>query len=263
MSQSNPILNTTASPPPSRGTLATTHPKSYTYYHAGPLFTLADLHGNTLLSRAIRTRSRDKFLPVVPQDLEQRDLHAHSIRDQDLRALLNCDLALFVFDGAELDSGTVVEFMTAKMADVPCVVLRTDFRGGGDQGGGGARTDPWNLMCSFWPRCERVVVDGMVAYKTGLAARIGGGAESDGGSDRTVRSERALVAGELMLEEVAREVVEAFERVLQKPPVMPLEVREHVYEWLALMPGYRDGMVEGNAEAMQLLCREKAAKGLL
>jgi nucleoside 2-deoxyribosyltransferase len=147
------VLGTTAID--SKNPPSSAPPKSYTYYHAGPLFTIAELHTNVLLSRAINTHSSGKFVPILPQDLEQRDLSPHSIRDEDLRALLSCDLALFTYDGSELDAGTVVEYMVAKMADVPAVILRTDFRGAGDQAGKG---DSWNLMSSNWPRSvgERV-----------------------------------------------------------------------------------------------------------
>ena len=44
--------------------------------------------------------------------------------------LMRSDVAMFAFDGIELDSGTVVEFMAAKMLDIPSVVYRSDFRGG-------------------------------------------------------------------------------------------------------------------------------------
>ena len=246
-------------------------PKSYTYYHAGPLFTLADLHTNTLLASAIARSSNQRFIPVVPQDLEQRDTHPHSIRDSDIRALLASDLGLFVFDGSELDSGTVVEFMMAKMADLPVVVLRTDFRGGGDQDttagadGEGGKADPWNLMCSFWPRTERVLVDSMGGYKAGSkgveeeVAKLAGG----GGARRADQRQIARMAGEVVLEDTARRVVDAFEKVLEQPPIMPSEIREQVWTWLALFPGFRDGMVEGNVKDMLMLSREKAGKGLL
>ena len=87
-----------------------TSKKSYTYYHAGPLFSLSDLHTNTLLSSLIHKISHESptsstFIPLVPQNIEARDTSPHSIRDQDIRALLSCDLALFTFDGTELDSG--------------------------------------------------------------------------------------------------------------------------------------------------------------
>lgn len=250
----------------------------YTYYHAGPLFTLADLHTNTLLASRIRTLSANRFTPILPQDLEQRDTSPHSIRDHDIKALLSCDLALFTYDGAELDSGTVVEYMIAKFADIPCVILRTDFRNAGDQqaGQGKGGADAWNLMSSFWPRTVRVVVNSMVGYKGGLADGLGRGEVSReqqvenivnldvGGGAVAVR------AGEQLLEDVARRVVEAMEEVVKVPGTMPTELREGVYEWLAIMPGFLSASAggkgrgtDGDVRWMKELLRAKEAKGLL
>ncbi|KIW88942.1 uncharacterized protein Z519_10426 [Cladophialophora bantiana CBS 173.52] len=223
-------------------------PKSYTYYHAGPLFTIAELHTNALLAEAIRQWSSGKFIPILPQDLEQRDLSAHSIRDEDLRALVSCDMAMFTYDGTELDAGTVVEYMVAKMADIPTVILRTDIRGGGDQKGTG---DPWNLMSSNWPRTVGVAVDAMVGYKTSLQQAQSG----QGSLGRTV--------GEYMIEQVAQKVVDAFEMVLKEPPRIPKELRESVYQWLALMPGFKNGGDQHNLEVFTKLCKEKQSRGLL
>jgi len=127
---------------------------SKTFYFAGELFSQKHLIGNALLAQSIYETSEHKYLPILPQDLEFRDVTPKAIRDQDLLSLIQCDLALFHFDGPELDSGTVVEFMFAKFADIPSVILRTDFREGGDQSGVG---EPWNLMCSFYPRTEVVL----------------------------------------------------------------------------------------------------------
>jgi len=221
-------------------------PQSYTYYHAGPLFTLAELHTNKSLSNAISAHSSGKFIPILPQDLEQRDTSPHSIRDQDIRALLSCDLALFTYDGVELDAGTVVEYMIAKMADIPAVILRTDFRRAGDQAG---RGDSWNLMSSFWPRTAGVTVDGMVGYKIGLEKAL-----QDGNSRQP---------GEFFLEEVAEKVVNSFETVLQQPSRLPKELRESVYRWLALMPGFKNGGDTANVQEILRICKDKQAKGLL
>lgn len=233
--QENAVLDTQAPPSASSG-----NQQSYTYYHAGPLFTIADLHTNVLLSKAINQHSASKFLPVLPQDLEQRgNVTPQNIRDKDIRALLSCDLALFTYDGSELDSGTVVEFMIAKMTDVPAVILRSDFRGGGDQSGG----QPWNLMSSFWPRTEAVVVDAMLGYKQSLADGVGS-------------------AGETLIETTAKQCVAAMEEALKKPSRMPKELRESVYRWIALMPGYAEGEDQKDvAETLQLL-QAKEQKGL-
>ena len=103
-------------------------------YFAGSLFTHKDLAGNAMLAEEIGRVSGGKFECLLPQNIEHRGSSPKEIRDADISALLSCDLALFNYDGCELDSGTVVEFMFAKFADIPSVLLRTDFRAGGDSG---------------------------------------------------------------------------------------------------------------------------------
>lgn len=233
-------------------------PNTYTYYHAGPLFTVAELHTNILLARTISSQSNGKFIPILPQELEQRDLSPHSIRDEDLRALLSCDMALFTYDGAELDPGTVVEYMVAKMADIPAVILRTDFRGGGDQNGDG---DAWNLMTSNWPRSVGVQINAMSLYKSSMANAI----EAKGNQDVSLFD--SLVDKHL-IGEVSRQVIEGFETLLKEKPRLPEELRASVYQWLALMPGFKSGPggVGGdqeNIEALRQLSESKAKEGLL
>src|SRR4051812_35466214 len=102
------------------------------YYFGGELFSAKHLHGNAALAEAIYKVSGQRYIAVLPQNLEQREVSTNAVRDQDLRAVVACDLGLFHYDGPELDSGTVVEYMYAKFADIPSVLLRTDFRSGGD-----------------------------------------------------------------------------------------------------------------------------------
>ena len=106
--------------------------RSSTVYFASELFTLKHLIGNAYLAEAIYEKSQGRYLCELPQDFEPRGTTARAVRDQDIKALMACDLALFNFDGTELDSGTVVEFMFAKFADIPCVILRSDLRKAGD-----------------------------------------------------------------------------------------------------------------------------------
>lgn len=131
----------------------------YTVYLAGELFDLKHLAGNALLAESLETVSNGRYRPILPQDLELPSLEPKVIRDMDYAALLGCDAAIFQFDGSDLDSGTVAEFMTAKFADIPSVLLRTDFRRAGDR-----NSNPWNLMCDSFPRTESLVVDAMVLY---------------------------------------------------------------------------------------------------
>ena len=98
------------------------------YYFGGELFSLKHLLGNVALAQAIWRVSNGRYEAVLPQDLEVTKKRGKAIRDVDILTLLSSDLALFHFDGTELDSGTVAEFMLAKFADIPTVLLRTDFR---------------------------------------------------------------------------------------------------------------------------------------
>ena len=229
--------------------------QTYTFYFGGELFSGKHLLGNAVLAETIFERSQGKYRAVLPQNLEQRDTTPHAIRDQDLRALLACDLGLFHYDGPELDSGTVVEFMFAKFADIPAVLVRSDFRNGGDQAGVG---DPWNLMSSYFPRTANVVLDAMALYQQGLAARA---PDAVGGRD-ALENNRSGKAGQSMIAQTADAISQAFDKVVALPPVLPAAMRETAYHWLALMPGFKQG---GDAQVADLLatCAAKAAKGLL
>jgi nucleoside 2-deoxyribosyltransferase len=207
-------------------------------YFAGELFSLKHLFGNAALADSIAKLSKLQFLCVMPQTLENRGLGAHYIRDLDILTLLNCDLALFNFDGPELDSGTVVEFLFAKFADIPAVILRTDFRHGGDQTG-----DPWNLMASFYPRTKTIFVDSMQLYKGFLNQRFA-----------------PVQAGQALIEHVAELVLAEFELLRDVPPILTENLAEPVYRWLARMPGFQTAE---SIEKVMATLTQKRAKGLL
>jgi nucleoside 2-deoxyribosyltransferase len=197
-------------------------PVSYHYYHAGELFSLKHLSGNLALAKAIADESGGRYSAILPQNLEVDASRSSAIRDADLLNLLAADVALFDFDGTELDSGTVVEFVVAKFADIPAVLLRTDFRRGGD-----SHRDPWNLMVSDWPRTEKVIIHAMELYQSS-------------------RPEHGADAAEEAIRIVARQVVNAFKVVAEQPPVLPPDLREAAYRWLSLAPGF--GLTLGGIE---------------
>ncbi len=232
------------------------HP-TYTVYFGGELFSTKHLLGNAVLAEAIRQRSGGRFQPLLPQVLEQRDTTAQAIRDQDIRALLSCDLGLFHYDGPELDAGTVVEFMFAKFADIPAVLLRTDFRGSGEMSISG---EPWNLMTSFYPRTVSVVLDAMVMFQRHLARPTplfpSVPPAQDGGEPS------GLLAAQKMVEQTADAVIAALDRLLSMPPVLPPSLREPVYQWLSTMPGFKNAPDEVAAELLAR-CTQKQEKGLL
>ncbi|HVS54112.1 MAG TPA: nucleoside 2-deoxyribosyltransferase [Opitutaceae bacterium] len=204
--------------------------RTYTVYLAGELFSLKHLIGNGWLAEAIYEKSHGKFRCMLPQDFnELRGRSARTIRDYNLRALVASDLALFNFDGPDLDSGTVVEFMFAKCADLPAVLLRSDIRSAGDY-----RREPWNLMANFFPRTLTVIAPSLFDYRAAL-------------THRRRRLDHALhlagqhssAAAQIVCERIAAQCVRALDRLLVAAPVMPKYLRQEVYQWLALLPGFR------------------------
>ncbi len=187
-------------------------------YFAGDLFNHKDLIGNALLAASIEKESAGKYQCILPQDLEQAVNRKEHIRNQDLKMVMEADLGLFNFDGADLDSGTVVEFMLAKQLDIPSVVLRSDFRNAGDQGGDG---DNWNLMCSFYPRTEVISVNGMEWYQQ---VRKG--------------EQHINVTIEKLYALLAARVIEALDKVCaDKPLSTDPKLMEQLYHWAIKFPG--------------------------
>ncbi len=138
--------------------------ESLKIYFAGDLFDAKDLGGNLMLADAINKLSGNRYSVMLPQDgeCEVKERTSQSIRDADFKLLLECDCVVANFDGTDLDSGTVVEFCFAKSVDMPTVLLRTDFRDSGDHTLPDG--EPWNLMCSHFPRTEVLHINGMVRY---------------------------------------------------------------------------------------------------
>ena len=211
-------------------------------YFAGDLFNHKDLFGNLLLADAIAEQSSGHFICTLPQNLEHSSGRSVDIRNQDLLQIILSDLVLLNFDGNELDSGTVVEFIFAKALDVPAVILRTDFRSSGDQDRDG---DPWNLMCSGYPRTEVITLNGMARYLEAIR------------SESTGRE-----ALESFYSRLAAEVIQGFESVLLKPSVLvsdKVQILER-YLWALSFPG--SGLKElMSEEEVKRILMEKREKG--
>jgi nucleoside 2-deoxyribosyltransferase len=202
--------------------------RSLNVFFSAEVFNLKHIIGNAYLAEAIYERSHGKYLCALPQDFDPRGTAARSIRDHHIRALVGCDLALFSFDGPDLDSGTVAEFMLAKFADIPAVILRSDRRGAND------RAWPWNPLVNYYPRTVIIGLDGLAAYKAVL-------------KKRQVKVDEVMrLAGlhgsadsQRVCDEIAGHIVRAFDRVREAEPVMPRHLREEIYNWIPLMPGLR------------------------
>jgi nucleoside 2-deoxyribosyltransferase len=135
-------------------------------YWAGDLFDHKHLTGNAILAQLIEQSSANKYTFILPQNWEGALASTIEMRNYDIFAIIRADLVLFNFDGPDLDSGTIVEFMIAKMLDIPVVLLRTDCRNGGYWGG-----EDWNLMASGFPRCITLKHNALQLYNdNGLPA---------------------------------------------------------------------------------------------
>ena len=208
----------------------------FSVYFAGELFSGKHLLGNATLAEAVAKASNLQFVCVLPQTFEPRSLGPRGIRDEDLVNLVSCDLAIFNFDGGEVDSGTVVEFLFAKFADIPSLLLRTDFRRAGDAG-----DDPWNLMMSFYPRTRALCLNSMEIY--GLSIRKG---------SNPVR------AAQNMIEAIADSVVRELKILAESKPILPAELNEPVYRWLGAFPDFQSS--ESTNRIMAALAQKKAKR---
>jgi nucleoside 2-deoxyribosyltransferase len=217
----------------------------YTIYFAGALFNHKDLTGNALLASFIEQASGGRYRCVLPQDLEQTTSRAVEIRNQDLLQLMQCDLAIFNFDGTELDSGTVVEFIYAKLLDIPSVIVRSDFRGSGDQDKDG---DDWNLMASFYPRTGKLLFNAMAWYQ-----------------EETARGGTLEERASRFYQRIASALVEQLDAARSEPPLSKGTQADMVslYEWALRFPG--DSLAERLPEAsfVEKIVSEKIEKRLL
>ncbi|MFY9924566.1 MAG: nucleoside 2-deoxyribosyltransferase [Opitutaceae bacterium] len=225
--------------------------RSLNVFFAGELFNLKHLIGNSYLAEAIYEKSHGRYLCALPQDFDPRGTAPRTIRDHHIRSLVGCDLALFSFDGPDLDSGTLAEFMIAKFADLPSVILRSDRRGAG------GRTSQWNPMANFYPRTAILSLDALGSYKAILKKR-------HRKLDEVIRlaGQHSSADAQRMCDDVAAAVVRAFDRVRELPPVMPRHLREEVYNWLPMMPGLR-GKEKALRREFEHFLEQKVQRNLL
>jgi nucleoside 2-deoxyribosyltransferase len=162
----------------------------YKIYFAGDLFDQKHITGNLLLAKQIEKESNNMYKCMLPQDWEGSPRNtAIDNRNKDITSIIQADAVLFNFDGVDLDSGTMVEFMVAKMLDIPAVLLRTDVRNGGYMFG-----DDWNLMALGYPRCITVKHLALMMYNE--------------------------IGLEAMHRTMAQSIISAFEVVTQEPSLL-------------------------------------------
>ena len=203
-------------------------------YFAGGLFDHKELAGNMLLAKKIEQLSAGRYQVMLPQDFESAQTDATSVRNNDYKLLMACDLIVANFDGVELDSGTVAEFCCAKMLDLPAVLFRTDFRNGVERPGA---VVPWNLMISAYPRTVNLIINGM---------------------DELVRHDRNL---EKYHSSIAEQIIAAMDEVVAMQSLLPKEdLLSHYKRTLQLLGGGMSGLFTD--EELQTLIAEKVQNGI-
>ena len=206
----------------------------YMVYFAGELFTQHDLATNVLIKEAVWRLSDGKFQLFLPQSIERRQLDRPDIvafiRNGDLLAVVKADIILARFDGLELDSGTVVEFVMAKSLGKPSVILRCDIRRPSAAG----YTEPYNLMVRSWPRNVDVHINSFLNY-AGLFEQE---RQVLGDSDTSQAMLKAeLGAVRKSVDELAVKIIDGLEEVIKKKSPYPPEYQEIVYKASRYSPG--------------------------
>ncbi|MCP4626986.1 MAG: hypothetical protein GY850_26270 [bacterium] len=217
----------------------------FTVYFAGSLFNHKDLTGNALLAEYIEKCSDNMYRCCLPQNVEQHQTTAPDIRNNDILKLIECDLGLFNFDGTELDAGVVVEFMIAKFLDIPAVILRSDFRTGGEKEIGG---EDWNFMCSFYPRTRVVKFNAIQRYQEAI--------------DKSRKLDQAI---DRYYSAIAELVIENLDSVRAEQPLLSDDHNklECLYQWALKFPGRGIDKLYSNPSFVGQTLAAKAKKGLV
>lgn len=211
--------------------------------------------GHAGLAEAVYEKSHGKYLCRLPQDFALRGRHPRLVRDHHLKMLLECDAALFCLDDARPDEITAAEFMFAKFADLPAVVLH-------DATTGSARVrTPRGWLTDYYPRTATLGLDSLQAYRALQHRRARGRRAS---LDEVVRlaGQHASATAAVLCDQVAIAVVRALDKVIAEEPAMPRHLREEIYNWLPLMPGLR-GKEKVLRKDFERLLAAKVKKGLL
>jgi len=199
----------------------------YTIYSAGGLFTQDELATNFMIKEAVWRLSNGKFQIFLPQsreiqELDQPNIEAY-IRNTDLVEVVKADILLGRFDGLELDSGTVVEYMLAKFLGKPTVLLRSDFRNVSFL----PEYGPYNSMVKNWPRMVEIHLN---SYK--IWAELFAEERQDPGDSEPSQELMKAELGTLRksVDEIARQAIAALEAVIKMKSPYPPEYQEVVYQ---------------------------------
>ena len=206
----------------------------FTIYSAGGLFTQDELSTNVLIKEAVWRLSSGKFQIFLPQSREIQELDQPNIeafiRNTDLLEVVKADIILARFDGLELDSGTVVEYMMAKFLGKPAVILRSDFRSVSFL----PSAEPYNSMVKNWPRSVDIHLNSFKIWAEMFAEER---QKPFDGKSLLKLMEAELGTMQKSIDEVAKQVIKALEVVIKMESPYPPEYREVVYQASMFNPG--------------------------
>ena len=140
-------------------------------YLAGPLFSTAERNLNRELTKLLRDKGHEVWLP---QEFEQQTMTSKQIFAKDVEGIDWADVVVANMDGADPDSGTCWECGYA-YGKKPVVLFRTDYRAGSRIGGDlpvgeAVQNDaPYNLMLT---EAATTRLDLPIAAVDSLADRI-------------------------------------------------------------------------------------------
>jgi nucleoside 2-deoxyribosyltransferase len=223
-------------------------------YSAGGLFTQDELGTNVLLKEAVWRLSNGKFQLFLPQsreiqELDRPDVDAY-IRNIDLLAVVKSDIILARFDGLELDSGTVVEFVMAKSLGKPTVILRSDFR----RVNFANFCEPYNLMVKNWPRSVEVHLNSYRIWASLFANKLQELKDEDR-FQGTLKAELGTM--QKSVDAIAEQIIASMEAVIKMKSPYPPEYQEEVYKALRYSPGsgFEELLTESELEETLLRLR--------
>jgi len=200
------------------------------------LFNQHELATNVLIKEAVWRLSNGKFLLVLPQSKDLKEMDASEafdaayLRNADLLGVVKADMIIARFDGLELDSGTVVEFTMAKSLGKPAVILRCDFR----HVSGTGIEEPYNLMVKSWPRTVEVHIESMLDY-VGVLAKERKALGEGVSVEATLKAELDTV--QKGVDDIAQKLIHGLEAVMKMKSPYPPEYREMLYQASRYSPG--------------------------
>lgn len=105
-----------------------------TVYLAAPLFTLGERAFNFNLAMNLENINNNQYRMFLPQDILPKDT-ASLLYSNLMSELTRANLVLAVLDGPDADSGVCYEIGYARALGKKIIMIRTDFREGGDNNG--------------------------------------------------------------------------------------------------------------------------------